>query len=112
MGKILIRKTVGLHMPHRHPHQNPAYRNLLAFIVSLSYTDFRTITCEEVEILLREAEVDYTIEGYVIDKYPYTAYGPSLDCKLIQETGHQNKLNFAFDENGVLLTFQLYTSLK
>ncbi len=98
-------------MPPQHPHQRPAYRSLLAFIVSLNYTNFSTITSDEVEALLQEAETEYTTESYIVDKYPYTEFGLSLDCKLVQETGHQNQINFSFDGNGLLLTFQLHTLL-
>lgn len=99
-------------MPSQHLLQNPAYRSLLAFLVSLTYTDFNTITSDEVAGMLREAQVEYTLESYVVDRYPYTAYGPSIDCTLVQETGHQNSVNFSFDENGILLTFQLHTASK
>jgi hypothetical protein len=112
VGGKVVRKTVGLHMSPQHPLQHPAYRSLLAFLVSLNYTDFSTITSDEVEVLLREAQVEYTLESYVVDRHPYTAYGPSIDCTLSQETGHQNRINFSFDENGVLLTLQLHTASK
>jgi hypothetical protein len=98
-------------MSFHHLHQRPAYRNLLAFIISLTYTDFSSITSDEVEVLLREAKVSYATEPYIMDKYPYTEYALCLECELVQETGHRNTVSFSFDENQRLLTFQLRTFL-
>jgi hypothetical protein len=71
-------------------HHLPAYRNLLAFIISLNYTDFSTITSDEVEALLREAEITYVTESYIMDRYPYIECALCLACELVQETGHRN----------------------
>lgn len=92
-------------------HQTPAYRTLLAFISSLTYTDFSTVQYADIKALLQQAGVPFETEGFIVEVFPYTTAGQGITCELVQETGHRNRTYFAFDEYNLLTDFHLRTSL-
>jgi hypothetical protein len=92
-------------------HQTPAYRTLLAFIGSLTYTDFSTVRYADIKALLQQAGVPFETEGFIVDVFPYTTSGEGITCELMQETGHRNRVYFTFDDQSLLTDFHLRTSL-
>jgi hypothetical protein len=77
-----------------------AYRTLLDFIGSLSYTDFSTLRYSLFEELLQEAGVDFEQDAYMLDIPPYTTPVIELCFDLIQQTGHRNTIRLTFTEQG------------
>lgn len=92
-------------------HQTPAYRTLLAFVGSLTYTDFSTVQYAAIEALLQQTGVPFETEGFMVDVFPYTTPGEGITCELTQETGHRNRVYFTFDDQRLLTDFHLRTSL-
>jgi hypothetical protein len=91
------------------PHFTQSYRNLLAFIGSMSYTDFSTVQYSVVVGLLQEAGVVSEQEVYMVDVPPYTTPAIDLRFELSQETGYRIRLTFTAQEQ--LTEFHLRTSL-
>jgi hypothetical protein len=87
-----------------------AYRTLLDFIGSLSYTDFSTIRYSLLEELLQEAGVAFEQDVYMLDIPPYTTPALDLCFDLSQQTGHRNKIRLTFTEQGELSEFHLRTA--
>lgn len=102
-----IQKTVVLGMARF----SQGYRTLLAFIGSLSYTDFSTVSYALVVELLQEAEIAFEQDAYILDVPPYTTPGMDLCFELLQETGHRNAVRLTFTEQEGLSEFHLRTSL-
>lgn len=80
-------------------HFSQGYRILLAFIGSLNYTDFGTISLTLVKELLQEAEIDFEQDAYIVDIPPYTTPGIDLCFELAQETGHRNEVRLRWSGN-------------
>ena len=93
------------------PHFTQSYRNLLAFIGSMSYTDFSTVHYSVVLGLLQEAGVVSEQEVYMVDVPPYTTPAIDLRFELRQETGHRNSIRLTFTAQEQLTEFHLRTSL-
>jgi hypothetical protein len=89
---------------------SPAYRTLLNFMSSLSYTDFSTLSYSLFEELLQAAEVDFEQNVYMLDVPPYTTPAIELCFEVSQQTGHRNKIRLTFTEQGELSELHLYTS--
>ena len=89
---------------------SPAYRQLLSFLESLSYTDFRTVTYSMVQGQLQEAGVASEQEGYILDAPPYTTPALDLCFTVAQLTGHVNEIRLTFTAQGQLTDFHLRTS--
>jgi hypothetical protein len=89
---------------------SPAYRQLLAFLESLSYTEFRTVTYSLVQGLLQEAGVASEQEGYILDVPPYTTPALDLRFQVVQATGHVNEVRLTFTAQEQLTDFHLRTS--
>jgi hypothetical protein len=89
----------------------PAYRNLLAFISSLSYTDFSTVSCSLIRELLQEATIAFKQEVYMVDAPPYTTPAIELCFRIAQETGHHNEIRLTFSAQEQLQEFHLRTWL-
>jgi hypothetical protein len=93
------------------PNTTQSYRDLLAFLVSLYYTDFRLITIEQVIALLEQAQVPYERGGFVIDlPERQQDYGQELDFTVVQQSGHHNKIHLAFGGKEHLTDFHMQTS--
>lgn len=84
---------------------------MLAFIGSLSYTNFSTVSYSLVKELLQEAEIAFEQDAYIVDVPPYTTPGIDLCFELTQETGHLNAVRLTFTEKEKLSEFHLRTSL-
>jgi hypothetical protein len=93
------------------PHFTQSYRNLLAFIGSMSYMDFSTVYYSVVLGLLQEAGVVSEQEVYMVDVPPYTTPAIDLRFELSQETGHRNSIRLTFTAQEQLAEFHLRTSL-
>ncbi len=75
---------------------SPAYRELLAFLGSLYYTDFNTVTYGLIQELLQEAGVAYTQGAYMSDVWPYTTPVLEIGFEVRQVTGHVNEVRLTF----------------
>lgn len=89
---------------------SPAYRQLLAFLGSLSYTDFSTIRYSLIQGLLQEASVTSTQVVYMLDIPPYTTPAIDLCFQVVQATGHVNEIRLTFTAQEQLTDFHLRTS--
>jgi hypothetical protein len=87
-----------------------AYRHLRAFIGSLSYTEFSTVSYSLVTGLLQEAGVTAEQEAYIVDEPPYTTPAIALRFQLVQDTGHRNQIQLTFTEQEQLVDFHLRTT--
>ena len=87
-----------------------AYRTLLDFISSLSYTDFGPLSYSLFEELLQAAGVDFEQDVYILDVPPYTTPAIELRFELSQQTGHRNRIRLTFTEQGNLSELHLRTS--
>jgi hypothetical protein len=87
-----------------------SYRDLLDFMVSLSYTDFSTLTIEYIIDLLEQARVPFIRGSYVVDlPERQQTYGQELDFTLVQPSGHHNKIHLDFNYEAQLTDFHLQT---
>lgn len=87
-----------------------SYRDLLAFIGSLIYTDFTTLPIEYLVDLLEQAQVPFVRGSYVVDlPERQQTYGQELDFTLVQPSGHHNKIHLDFNGEAHLTDFHLQT---